>query len=384
MISAAEAFDAMLKENKLPSRLILDTSLHPSFETLDRQLRRMRMIADVVNAGAQLASPIYVDLVESMKVQAHAFRHSGQPCIAIHAGAILALNRLFSLMMCHRQIYPAIGDSALECENPWSGHLSQSTIVQLGSQYTPRCATRRHFAQHLEDLVVDYFLLHELKHITNGHVDHALATSGSGIMQEFNWSPSSHGAALFRQTLEMDADCCATSSQFAHLKEILNGHTSDPQPLVRFYSDFSTTSHDWTFAVSSFYRLFGDESIVTADLNRSHPPFRARQCMSVATANTTLIQQWGDSFSKEFVKVSVAAIKAVEESFSLLSGKTDPNQGLQEFFGDELRKYFALLATSWREDVRDQLAPYAMVPLAAATDWNAEADRGSVTPKSTC
>jgi hypothetical protein len=137
--------------------------------------------------------------------------------------------------------------------------------------------------------------------------------------------------------MEMDADGTAILMSLGSEWGKVAGYFPRPgPPWTEFYSYPGMVSLQWSWAVSSLFRIFGDARLADEDVTQgSHPPPRLRSVLVLQAAgrvprpqglrtHSTLV---GDEFYKIPLPIQAAHLD-VEKIFSQLTGMPEATGGL--------------------------------------------------------
>ena len=196
------------------------------------------------------------------------------------------------------------------------------------------------------------------------------------------WVPEIPESALINQTVEMDADSTAVLISLGSEWGKVAGYFPRPgPPWTEFYSYPGMVSLQWSWAVSSLFRIFGDARLADEDVTQgSHPPPRLRSVMVQQAAgrvprpqglraHSTLV---GDEFYKIPLPIQAAHLD-VKKIFSQLTGRPEATDGLDDAWGDVGKSQMYRLQDYWRTTLKGELAQFAYQPLSRYGDSDEEA-----------
>jgi hypothetical protein len=210
----------------------------------------------------------------------------------VYRGAVATLGVLFDRMLADPEILPFIGAAEQEAAGlpllPGLGIDFKQTVASVPTFPRPRDPARRSTARRLGELALDFLTTHEFAHIANGHVDYAEEYLGIREIDEFGWAaraPGRRERALIKQTMEMDADSIAVLlSLNSEWGRVVGAYPIPGPEWHDFYSRPGMVSLQWSWAVSSLFRLFGEARLTDEDALESHPPPRLRSVMAQQAA----------------------------------------------------------------------------------------------------
>jgi hypothetical protein len=366
MTSNEDTFDAVfkdkggrLKPELLPAR---ERQAHLSFLSWARSI-----VADAQSA-CTVPPPIFIDIVNNDAVNAWALREQGTYFIGLYSGAIAVLDLLFYRVLADANLLKGVGDASRERSDlPQLQLLEPDSLrmVEFGAvNLTPHDAVRESHASLLQHLALEFLVIHELCHVTNGHVG-LLADTGSGPIGEAGWVPAGDKAPVFRLAIEWDADACAANIALARFFEDIQHPKSRLLPRGLYLRDPAQALSTWAFAVSALFRVFGDCPFGNIDLpNIGALPDRFRQVMAMFSA-IDYAHRAGDAVLRERARhVVLDAVREVEYTFHVLTGESYTVSGLNEAFGEPGQAYYAQLEQYWKDELRARLVPHAFTRLA--------------------
>ena len=161
---------------------------------------------------------IYLDIVNSMSVNAHAVFCREKYYIGISLGIILFTADLFTALMSDRCFIKDIGDVEAEredcvdlnelmnvyrkrtCDSPRAGPPWQ-VLKRI-----PHDDKRKSYAHSCIEYTLDFVVAHEIAHIILAHLDFAKAKTGMTMISEIPTNDSAHFDYLTHYALEFQAD----------------------------------------------------------------------------------------------------------------------------------------------------------------------------------
>jgi hypothetical protein len=312
--------------------------------------------------------PIYFGITDNGVVNACAFRGEDKYFVAVNWGAVYVAQLMFNRILADSRFLPQIGDPREETEQPpirgwqkddWPNGLH----LQLSGNVIkpPQNEVRKKYAYYLEQQFITFLLAHELTHIVNGHIEYFNEIYGTRAYVERTSSVESNERLLTHQTLEMDADSGAVSTQIGTIKakftepdKYLNPYWKD------FYIDPPLTTYNWSFAVSLFFRLFGDQPYKDKQLlDSTYPPDRVRQMIVQTVSSTYIGLRWDDSLVDRCAKAETDAMLDLENIFPVITDTPREIQGFKESWDGSGFAHAMVLEEHWKNKVRPDLLKYA-------------------------
>lgn len=202
--------------------------------------------------------------------------------IGINAGTVIIIYDIFYRMLSYTNLLPQIGDPKQETLSEpslRSFYLDADLMITCGDPdyktlklLYPKDDTRRHYANHLVSIAIDFLIAHEVTHVLNGHLclikskfskSHYYETSNTDSREEI----------LLRQVLEMDADTVGATRVISNLLR----HHSEQQVSEQFnqlYQDPNTLLQSYAFSILSILRIMAESpNYDTVPINSLTHPF---------------------------------------------------------------------------------------------------------------
>lgn len=216
-------------------------------------------------------------------------------------------------------------------------------------------------ARYLPEQALMFLVGHEIAHISRGHVDFWNAVTGNAFIAELGWS-GSRSMGLKRQALEVDAD---QRSSYARCYSMFGTAESNAEVTPRWADEpqsIEAYQYDWTFAVNSLFRLFGDEAFSGVDLKSSgYPPLTLRRRIALQVGQDLLLKNWGLEHSEKISEALFGSVAAVEFSFKAL-GADPPQGGFSDAFSNEADQQIDKISNAW-VSIEQQLKTHAFEEL---------------------
>lgn len=352
-IEASEVFNAIMGDWGGEQKL--DAENRKEFGSAVREWEaissRSRAIIAYANKRFSKPPPIYFGLVASTQLNAFAFRNEGQYFIGVTVGALVRLRTTIARMLADKNVLTHVGDVSAEDDVLPTMTSDPVAELDLRSFAVAKDEQRRLFSQHIFSLVTDFITAHEFAHIANGHVALLDADDQQPLITEVRAIPGTLEGCLRSQTLEMDADACAACLGI----ELLLNCVKTKQ---RNFNTVRESVFNWTFAVCTFYRMFGNDTVSPSSRKRTHPPFRVRHLIFMSVLATYLIRELGEQEANECISQAASAAVAVEKAFVEITGLGD-HRDLRTAWEGAALEYADDLQLHWKTELRSKLLPYA-------------------------
>jgi hypothetical protein len=304
-------------------------------------------------------------------VNAFAWKDEGRYFIGMTSGLQFMLNFLFFRMLSDGRMFSTIGDPAVEQSSfpPLNDYTTDAQEMAQKRVHTgpPKDAVRFAYAVDLLTSAMFFVVGHELAHITRGHVDYLNSQSGTPIISECNepnkgvlgagWNLPTDQQKAERQAIEMDADQRSVRSSMASLKNKLE---SPETARVSGRHTIECLVYDWSVAMNTFFRLFGDlratQSIVELGY---YPPTPLRRFMAVKLAHAAVVTAWKAPIAaKDSIRLLRDAALYTEMMFEILTGQSS-GKGVNDAFSQEGDEYAIKLNLYWMETLAPKIQKYA-------------------------
>lgn len=369
----------------------LDTaSLHPdAAASLNYVAERARGFLQSAATALPEMPPIYFDFIDDWEFNARTIPYDGRYFIGVTRGAVATLGVLFDRMLADPQVLPFIRDPEEEVADlPLLPDIGTDFIQSVASVPTfprPRSPARRGTARRLAELALDFLTAHEFTHIANGHLDYLQTTQGSLAIDEVSGATGASRnseSALSNQNMEMDADVAAVYLTLVNEWSRVTGLLPIPGPEWDYiYSRPGIVTLQWSWAVGSLFRLFGDarlsEGGATLEL---HPRPRLRSVMIQQAAERVPIPEGLDTHpafqghgEDHKIPTIIAGHRDVEKIFSQLTGQPAATEGIDDAWGEVGKSQMNRLQDHWRTKLKEELLEFAYQPLSDYGDSGEEA-----------
>lgn len=354
----------------------LDTAgLDPNLaHSLDYVAGRARGFLQTAASAVPALPPIHFDFVDNYEVNARAFEKHGRYFIGFYRGAVALISVLFDRMLADPQVLPFIGKAQDEAAGlpPLPDLVPEfvRSFTSVPSFTPPRDPARHMSAELLKAVAFDFLIAHEFAHIANGHLGHVNYYRGLSAVDELGGATDGRDISegnLVSQTMEMDADATAVRLSLGSEWGKVVGKYARPGPgWDELYDRPGLVSLHWAWATLSLFHLFDQ----VRQAGREHPPPRLRSVMAQQAAgrvprpeglqtHSTLLGNESDNIP-ETIK---AAAYDVENMFSIVTGKPEWRERLDEAWGDVGESQISRLQNYWRRILHTELLDFTYHPL---------------------
>ncbi|MGD0464708.1 MAG: hypothetical protein ABSB74_19660 [Tepidisphaeraceae bacterium] len=294
-------------------------------------------------AAGQKMPEFYFDYVESPKINAWACFNPNPNVwcgfIGIYTGAVTLVYDVFYRMLAHPEIFPTIGDASAESVRPPFAtegiYSSYATLLKSRARseraianVLPKDGRRRTYAERLARIALDFFITHELSHITYGHCQYSTARGLSLLMERRKTSQKL--PPLVSQALEFHADASAALETW---KLHLEGPTNQQRIIrgtlengARLVVTEELLMFDWVVAVFVMFWMLGQITDPNALLTESHPPPSERVMAAMADVYGWLKKTASQERRDWFDQARLRAFRSASDALNTLTtGQFLPN-----------------------------------------------------------
>src|SRR5262249_17637416 len=316
--------------------------------------------------------PIHFDFIYNPQVNAWAFKHEGRYFIGMTTGLRFMVEFLFFRMLSDARMFTTIGNPAAEQSSfpPLTNYSTDAQDISQRNLYTgpPKDAVRYAYAVDLLTSAMFFVVGHELAHITRGHVDYLNSQSGTPIIAECNepdvgvlgatWNLPTEQEKAERQAIEMDADKRSVLSSIGSVKNKYEAPEAAAILLGR--NTIECLLYDWSVAMNTFFRLFGDLRATQWHVERGYyPPNPLRRYMAVVLANAAVVTGWKAPIAAtDSMKLLRDGAVYPEMMFQILTGQPS-GQGVNDAFSKDGHEYAIKLERYWRETLARKIQKHA-------------------------
>lgn len=305
---------------------------------------------------------IHFNVTNYDRFQAYAFKKNGHYYIALSIGAIRSLYNFFCYLYSQPSFLSGAFGGNEESEitltlNPIHSRLIDN-FYNYDFEITPSTVIRKSLAYETFYKAIDYLLMHEVAHITHGHLDYNTQTDGHFMM--FEEDKIKKTKMDIRKSLEYDADCTATVFNLQPLP-FLGWNTHNAEIEVRAL-------------VIAMYFLFKLPALKEYNIEDFH--FRTYpspdQRLSIQLANIASFYASTENL-RSVVDIEKVIGTSQQIYFDCIN-ITEKIFGLKRiedkslfFFSQQSHQYLATIRDSWNE-IRDDLEKIAFVSIAPKDD----------------
>lgn len=294
--------------------------------------------------------PIFFDWIQVPFIQGFAKQYRDRFFIGVSNATYYLTSLLFNRMLSFKAVFPMLGNSSLEVDPGLILGWKANAYEMFHKGYVPvnpKCRTRAVYASHLRFLAIEFLMLHELGHIAIGSTEMR--------------NPSDKRS---KYAIEFYCDRFAVVTQLSDILQRCADPTKIEPPEFRsFYADRVQAVFDWTFAISTLIRAWGDDSQPGTDLMRGeYPTWRSRQ-YNITHCFLTILGHVNTSIQGDCEAAMKDAMNAVEGGFTIITCESARTEGLERIMYDDGFDHFKEIAFHWRDHVRDRLQPFAYVTL---------------------
>jgi hypothetical protein len=323
--------------------------------------------------------PIHFDFILSPSVNACAFKDLGRYFIGVNTGTRFMLEFVFCRMLSDARIFNFIGNATGEQGSfpPLTNYTTDAEAMYRAGVHAgrPKTDERWAYATELLERAMFFIIGHELAHITRGHVDYLNSKTGNPIITEIetcdgnadvlgiDWNLPTEEYKVERQAIEADADRRSVLSAMSSAKAT---HET-PSAVSGFRASRGSVEDllfDWSVAMNTFFRLFGDirvkESTTTASLYPP-PPLRRFMATSIALQFVTLL--WKPAEESDVTRNALQRGALYPEiAFQIMTGQENGGGGFYDAFSVDGMEYMKKIANFWSTTLGPKIAQYAYEP----------------------
>jgi hypothetical protein len=288
---------------------------------------------------------------ESHEFQARCFEYLQIPhaAVAVSAFCLVSLGNFFRSALAHRSVLSEFGNAEAELlELPDGPHLNLS----------PRDPERKNIADLLGKRAMRFLTAHELTHILNGHLlcpygvrRLTLAERPEHVVGE---------EALFRQTLEMDADAGAVLECLPS-REFLNSDTEEiPEKhgLSTMMANPADWLFSWLFGTYCLFRILADDAPEFDPSKSTHPPPMMRIYLIQATLHQIFSNHGLERLRSQLPGICERTIREGEQAFGAAKNTAVDIGFLAEAVSPQNLQHSSRIIQNWK-NVRPLLECHA-------------------------
>lgn len=357
-----ELFDEACRVAGIGGRLDIENFPNvPAFPVYERTRKIASNLIASANDHLPKLPKIHFDFVEIPQINAWAFKHNDEYFVAVTAGAVMMLHLVLDRILANPNTLPWIGDPAQECDDvqpvPWDIIDPEYLFNQGIRPVIAKDKRRVLYSKHLADQALMFLVGHEIAHITRGHVDYLIASTGCSFLVELGWQGSGD-QRLRRQAIEADPDRRSIYARCYSMFLSASGNEGKALSWTDRPLTVADMQFDWAFAVNVLFRLFGDKRFSGIRLeSTSYPPLPLRRRLAMECGCRLLMENWGSEHEDKILGSVLGSIEVTEESF-LAIGAVPADGGFAETFSGEASQHISKLEDYW-QSLRPELAIYA-------------------------
>lgn len=277
--------------------------------------------------------------------------------IGINAGVFFIVDDLSRRILSHKDNLKQIGSPEIEIYSiPTirNYYNNAKQLIDFGpidyehfKNLHPIDKIRDNYARLLLEIILEFVYHHELAHILNGHLK------------------IKRNSYLDFQTLEMDADCIATSQILAKHVRIFKGVIKTSECYKVFYNDIKSVIFFICYALLLFNRITADypinKKMLLTDLSHSKP--RIRQIQIASTILEYFNKYFNDIITtNEITETFGEALVECEKNYISVTGNNVDKASFDEATSDEAKIQVNKLITHW-EILKPELEKHSFTRL---------------------
>lgn len=269
--------------------------------------------------------PIYFDFIDSPSLNAGATKFKAKYYIGINSGVHFLLIDMFNKIFASKNNLPLLGNITEES----SENFELNRIFNEGPALdtsktdfiTPKDPDRNIYAIQYFHFAMDFMILHEIAHITFGHVDYVQNQISLLLWTELEYEPSqSNGVMPSRaQLMELQADTFATINFLMLAENLVSKNTTMQKIQNMIFQNIETFLEHWIFAIYCQFRIVNFKRLDTSEAKLlSHPPPTVRILKIITTIQVYLSQSKVPNYEK-ILSNMYKIIELAEISFSSIT-----------------------------------------------------------------
>ena len=360
----AELFDSVMKSRggRLPRTIVSEERWKETYGVIIDW-------ADNLIASAKSLVPglphIHFDIVQNESIGAAAFKAEGRYFIAFNTGTRYMLELIFCRMLSDVELFdfvasPVGEDSTLP---PLKYSVRAEEMYRAGIwPVRPKTEARWEYTQACLHRAFIFLIGHEIAHITLGHVDYALSKIGKGFVPELGWDLPTEEDKLERQAIEAQADYRSVLSAIESVKLTSEAPMPENPPWIDTRRSVEDLLFDWSFAINTACRIFGDIEVKELELSASsYPPWPLRRFMSVLNAGAIISEAWKPPENKRVPYLNAPRRGAIytEMAFMKIMGQEYGAKGLYQVFSPLGLEYARKVMMYLHDTLAIKLEPFA-------------------------
>lgn len=336
----AEIFDNFLRRNgrgfRFPRHSMSQQRWDISYGLIEKEANNLITSARTYLPGLP---HIHFDFAHNDSIGACAFKCDGRYFIAFNSGTRYMLQLLFCRMLSDPRLFDFIASPIGEDTTltPLKYSVRAEEMYQAGIRpIPPKTFERMHYSQMSAHSAFRFLIGHEIAHITLGHVDYFASKTGTAFVSELGWNLPTDEDILERQAMEAAADYRSVYSAIESLRLTNQTHFPESPEFLKRRHTLENLLFDWSFAMNTACRIFGDIVVDESELEASsYPPFPLRRFLNVVTAGSLIAELWkpsNDERNKYFNALKHGTMYT-ELAFMKIQNKTFEAKGYNQVFG---------------------------------------------------
>jgi hypothetical protein len=319
-------------------------------------------LVDAMGAKYSLKAPVEFGLFESDKFNAFADHVKDKYVIGLHTATCGSFLALFQTMLSSPGILPKVGKPSSESEpSPSFQTISDffPTTATSASHRVPVDDARRRFALTLYWFALTAVVLHELAHITNGHIDWKGAKNGKTAFCEFEELDDVFQGipSVEHHTLERDADKCAFNWGCGIIK------ASTKMFAHEFLGTDRLRTWYYVFAYSMVWRAMDQRFWTLEKITGKHPPKPVRILLGLDAVYHLLVAQPSYGFpNNDALSLVETVATTTEDTAARLIASPPVFDGIRGALSAESQAQIEQYVACWKR-LRPELLPHAWLPL---------------------
>jgi len=327
--------------------------------------RASHSIDFIVNQIPNLKS-IDFAIIDNYAFNAFALGSKGHYFIGVSRGAIASLLLIYDRILADPSHFNDIGNINDENHDlPLISHITKNFVTlvdKLPEFRRPNCDVRNKYAKHLVGLSFDFILAHELSHILRGHVDYANHNYNLNLDELSVHEENSSKYALFRKTIELDADQGATETLLSSELDKYTGVLQKPDGYSKLYNSIEKILFQFSFASSIIFKIFGDQRLDTSLFhteNYPRPPLRNYSSL----IQIPILPEFLNILKKEKIilgdgyipKSSIKGLLELERVMEKITGKKSKIDTISEIWNQEGISQIRILYKNYNQNLLTEL-----------------------------
>lgn len=308
--------------------------------------------------------PIYFDIVRNETINACAFKSEGRYFIAFNTGTRYMLELIFGRMLSDPELFDFVPTPSGEDSNlpPLKYSVYAEEMYQAGIRpVVPKTVGRWSYGYRLLEYAFTFLIGHEIAHITLGHVDYLLSKTGNCLFPELGWNLPTQGDEIERQAIEAEADFRSVNSAIASAKLTHEALLPEDQSWINTRRSVVDLLYDWSFAINTACRIFGDVQVNESKLSASsYPPLALRRFMAMLNAHMLVVQLWNPPDAKLTTRNALmSGALYTEIAFLKITNQKYGGKGLYQVLGGLGLEYVKKIRAYWYNTLVAKLQPFA-------------------------